>query len=105
MRCTWYRQVRVYLCVVHQVSVSVCGEPGECVCVLGAPGECTCVIVIELDVSVLLGGDGDGYRGVTQHSVDSAGRVCSTKLLLNSKTEGTYAPTILHNVSTNATLS
>ena len=39
----------------------------------------TCVIVKELDVSVFLGSDGDGYSRVTQHSVDSAGGVCSTK--------------------------
>lgn len=36
-------------------------------------GATTCVVVEELDVAVLLGGDGDGQRGVAQDTVDLTG--------------------------------
>lgn len=36
----------------------------------------TCVVIKKLDVTVLLGCDGDGQRGVTQHFVDLAGSLC-----------------------------
>ena len=36
----------------------------------------TCVIIEELDVPVLLGGDGDRQRGMTQHFVDLTGSFC-----------------------------
>lgn len=36
----------------------------------------TCVVIEELDVAVLLSGDGDRQRGMAQHFVDLAGSFC-----------------------------
>ena len=65
----------------HQVEpVGVHGEAGDGVQV-GHHGvdELAAVVVVELDVAVLLGRDGDGQRGVAQHLVDLAGRGCNQR--------------------------